>query len=75
MLLHPVMAVTGAETLAVMDMRERAQIDIGAHNDIAAVSAVAAVRAAVVDILLPPERRRPVAALTRFYMYLYFVFE
>ena len=50
------------DQLAALERDEVAQIPVGDRDHVAAVAAVAAVGAALRDVLLPPERERAVAA-------------
>jgi hypothetical protein len=50
------------EPSLALEERKVAQIGVGQQDDVAAVSTVAAVRASLGDVFLPPEAERPVAA-------------
>ena len=60
---HAGLAVLGLPVLLHGEAGEVVGVRVGADDDGPAVAAVAAVRPALGDVLLPPERRRPAAAV------------
>ena len=62
-LAHAAAAVLGGEMLLIAVIDERVEAVDGERDDVAAVAAVAAVRPAVFDELLAPERNAAVAAV------------
>ena len=58
----PVAAALGAEVRAAAEALQVAQVVVAAQHDVAAAAAVAAVRAALGDVRLAPEREAAVAA-------------
>ena len=58
-----VAALGRAEMLGVAEIDQRIEVVFGDEDDVAALAAVAAVRAAELDELLPPERDHAVAAV------------
>ena len=61
---HAVAALLGLEVLLVAEVDQRVQAFDGYRPDIAAAPAIAAVRAAILDELLAPERDSAGAAVT-----------
>src|SRR6185437_3680303 len=58
-----VAALRGAEVLRVAEVDQGVQVLRGLEDDVAALAAVAAVRSAELDELLPPERDHAIAAI------------
>ncbi len=62
-LAHAIAALLGFEVLLVAEVEQRVEIGHAFHDHVAALAAVSAVGAAVLDKLLPPEAHAPVAAI------------
>jgi hypothetical protein len=58
----------GSKPLSPLELGEVAEIRIADEDDVAAGTAVAAVRAALGDVLLPAEAQRTVAAAPRLHV-------
>jgi len=69
------LTVLRSETSGVTVIDQGVQVDVGFEPDRPAIAAVTAIGATLLDEFLPAETHHAVAAVTRFYVYGYFIDE